>query len=125
MLPWRWPIELLHRAEPRASSATQLFPSPSLPGWLLQEHLQQQPQHEGHCSVPPCSSAQPSTHMQAGVVGEDPIVTQCHILLLPLLIEGLAAAFEENSLKERSHESQRVFVQAPHAPWRLVFEKKR
>lgn len=50
------------------------------------------------------------------MVGEDPIVTQCHVLLLPLLIEGLAAAFEENSLKEKSHESQRVFVPGTSCP---------
>lgn len=47
--------------------------------------------------------------MQAGVVGEHPIVTQCHVLLLPLLIEGLAAAFEEDALEEKRHESQMGF----------------
>lgn len=42
--------------------------------------------------------------MQAGVVGEDSIVTQRHILLLPLLVERLAAAFEEYALKETCQE---------------------
>lgn len=59
---------------------------------------------------------QPSTHVQAGVVGEDPIVTQRHVLLLPLLIEGLAAAFEENALKEKSHKSQMVLVPGTSCP---------
>ena len=47
--------------------------------------------------------------MQAGVVGEDSVVTQRHVLLLPLLVERLATAFEENALKEKCQESQTLF----------------
>lgn len=47
--------------------------------------------------------------MQAGVVGEDSVVTQRHILLLPLLVERLATAFEENALKDKCQESQTLF----------------
>ena len=43
------------------------------------------------------------------MVGEDSVVTQCHVLLLPLLVERLATAFEENALKEKCQESQTLF----------------
>lgn len=37
--------------------------------------------------------------MQAGVVGEQPVVTERHILLLPLLIQGLAAPLQKDALR--------------------------
>lgn len=45
--------------------------------------------------------------MQAGVVGEQPVVAQRHVLLLPLLVEGLAAALQEDALREKSCVSAR------------------
>lgn len=36
--------------------------------------------------------------MQAGVVGEQPVVTERHVLLLPLLVQGLAAPLQQDAL---------------------------
>ena len=41
----------------------------------------------------------PRTHVQAGVVGEQPIVTQGHVLLLPFLVQGLATPLEQDALR--------------------------
>lgn len=49
---------------------------------------------------------QRSTYVQAGMVGEDSVVTQRHVLLLPLFVERLATAFEENALKKKCQETQ-------------------
>lgn len=37
--------------------------------------------------------------METGMVGEEPVVTQRHILFLPLLVEGLAAPFQQHTLQ--------------------------
>lgn len=37
--------------------------------------------------------------MQAGVVGEQPVVTERHVLLLPLLVQGLAAPLQQDALR--------------------------
>lgn len=44
------------------------------------------------------------------MVGEDSVVTQRHILLLPLFVERLAAAFEENALEKKCQKTQTLFV---------------
>lgn len=41
----------------------------------------------------------PRTHVQAGVVGEQPVVTESHVLLLPLLVQGLAAPLQQDALR--------------------------
>lgn len=43
------------------------------------------------------------THVQAGVVGEQAVVTQSHVLLLPLLVEGFTASFHQHALQEPEH----------------------
>lgn len=40
--------------------------------------------------------------MQAGVVGEQSVVTQCHVLLLPLLVEGFTASLQQHALQHNS-----------------------
>lgn len=37
--------------------------------------------------------------MQARVVSKQPVVTQRHILLLPLLVQGFAAPFQQDPLR--------------------------
>lgn len=51
--------------------------------------------------APPQGSATPLhwTHMQAGVVGEQPVVTQRHVLLLPLFVQGLATPLQQDALR--------------------------
>lgn len=46
---------------------------------------------------PPRPASQ--THVQAGVVGEQPVVAECHVLLLPLLVQGLATPLEQDALR--------------------------
>lgn len=48
---------------------------------------------------PPGGPGLPHTHVQAGVVGEQPVVTERHILLLPLLVQGLAAPLQQDALR--------------------------
>lgn len=43
------------------------------------------------------------SYMQAGVVGEQPVVTQRHVLLLPLLVEGFPAPLQQHSLQHSSN----------------------
>lgn len=75
-------------------------------------------------SPPRCSK--PPTHVQAGVVGEQPVVTQGHVLLLPLLVQGLAAPLKQDALgTEAASETGARPVrhrawggsQRPRAPW--------
>lgn len=42
------------------------------------------------------------SYMQAGVVGEQPVVTQRHVLLLPLLVEGFSASLQQHALQHTS-----------------------
>lgn len=39
------------------------------------------------------------SYVQAGVVGEQPVVAQSHVLLLPLLVERLAASLQQHALQ--------------------------
>lgn len=38
--------------------------------------------------------------MEAGVVGEQSVIAQRHVLLLPLLVEGFAAPLHQHALQE-------------------------
>lgn len=40
--------------------------------------------------------------MQARVVSKQPVVTQRHILLLPLLVQGFAASFQQDPLRRKA-----------------------
>lgn len=42
------------------------------------------------------------SYMQAGVVGEQAVVTQRHVLLLPLFVEGFAASLQQHALQHIS-----------------------
>lgn len=39
------------------------------------------------------------SYMEAGVVREQAVVTQRHILLLPLLVEGFTASLQQHALQ--------------------------
>lgn len=44
------------------------------------------------------------THIDAGVIGQNAIVGQCHVLLLPLLVQRAAAALQQEALTKTKEE---------------------
>lgn len=50
------------------------------------------------------------THVQAGVVGEQAVITQSNVLLLPLLVEGFTTSFHQHALQETEDISNEVFL---------------
>lgn len=49
---------------------------------------------------------QRATHVEARVVGEDSVVTQGHVLLLPLLVQRLSAALQKHPLGEEQPQGE-------------------
>lgn len=54
--------------------------------------------------APPTHSARPpaprgDTHVQTGMVGQHAVVAQGDVLLLPLLVQRLAAALQQHALR--------------------------
>lgn len=111
-----WGMGLLQRARPRLRASRHRalgsmwpssphsegpFPRAGLSEFRhasLQPWSAAAPRPPGPHAQPAPGAASPPTHVQAGVVGQQPVVTQGHILLLPLLVQGLAAPLEQNAL---------------------------
>lgn len=55
-----------------------------------------------------------ASYVQAGVVGENSVVAQRHVLLLPLLVQGFSASLQQHALQETTTATLRLCVSSFH-----------